>query len=116
MRLGMDEELAKYPELLTVAQNMMAAGHTVDDILEALRERSPSVIQSIKVMRDVLHIPLPEAKRLVHRSRVWSDMRDAFSEVHEIAETEYAEATSDEQDGSKQVRIDLSRSGDSEHP
>lgn len=109
----MDEELTKYPELLTLARSMQAAGSEMDEILEALRDRSPSIIQSIKVLRDVLGIPLPDAKRLVHRSRVWSDMRDSFSEVHEAAETEYAERTSEGENGSMQVRIDLTRSNDS---
>lgn len=105
----MDEELAKYPALLALARSMKAADKGVDDILDALREASPSVIQSIKVIRDTYGIPLPDAKLLVHRSRVWSDMRDSFSEVHELAETEYAENTSEEEDGSMQVRIDLDR-------
>jgi hypothetical protein len=103
----MDKELAKYPELLALAQSMLRDGSGVEEILEALRERSPSIIQSIKAIRDTLHIPLPEAKLLVHRSRAWSDMRDVFSEVHDLAESEYADATSDAEDGMKQVRIDL---------
>jgi hypothetical protein len=114
VRCVMDEELAKYPELLALARSMTAAGHSLDDILEALREHSGSVIQSIKVIRDTLGIPLPEAKRVVHRSRVWSDMRDAFSELHEVAETQYAEATSEGENGSKQVRINLAEPRDSE--
>jgi hypothetical protein len=105
----MDEELAKYPELLSIAQEMRAEGCGIEEILEALRERSPSVIQSIKAIRDTLHIPLSEAKLLVHRSRAWSDMRDVFSEVHELAEAEYADMTSDAENGQKEVRVDLSR-------
>jgi ribosomal protein L7/L12 len=105
----MDEELAKFPELIKIGREMMNAGRSTEEILTALRAYSPSVIQSIKVMRDLLGIPMDEAKLLVHRSRTWSDMRDVFSEVHEIAEEEYRRVSEEGSDGFVQAKIDLDK-------
>jgi hypothetical protein len=105
----MDEELAKFPDLVRVGREMMNDGKNIEEILTALRAYSPSVIQSMKVMRDLLGIPMDEAKLLVHRSRTWSDMRDVFSEVHEIAENEYRNVSQEGPDGTIQARIDLGK-------
>jgi hypothetical protein len=105
----MDEELAKFPELVKIGREMMNAGRSTEEILTALRAFSPSVIQSMKVMRDLLNVPMDEAKLLVHRSRTWSDMRDVFSEVHEIAEEEYRSVSEEGPGSVVQAKIDLDK-------
>lgn len=105
----MDEEREKFPRLLAEARELQAAGLSIDEILDALRQRSPSIIQSIKVIRDLLSISLGEAKLLVHRSRTWSDMRDIFSEVHDVAETEYQTDSAEVTGNARKVRIDLAQ-------
>lgn len=65
---------------------MRNRGAEVGEVLEALREQSPSIIDSMKVVHDVFGLPMNEAKDLVHNSRTWSDMRDRHSALHEQAE------------------------------
>ena len=105
----MDEELAKFPELVKIGREMLDAGKSTEEILAALRACSPSVIQSMKVMRDLLGVQMDEAKLLVHHSRTWSDMRDVFSEVHEIAEEEYGSVSEEGVGGIVQAKIDLDK-------
>jgi hypothetical protein len=56
------------------------------DIGEAvgfLRGRGLSKVQSIAVIADRFGLPLDEAKRIVHFSDVWSDVRDRDEQLHD---------------------------------
>ncbi len=106
----MDHELEKYPAMVTRAKELLEAGTGLDDVLLELRELSPSIIQSMKVVRDVLQVPMQEAKLIVHRSRAWSDARDKFSELHEQVENLYGDRTKRAEDGTFTVDIDLKTS------
>lgn len=103
----MNQQQASYPDLLALARTMSAEGCDIEDILDALRAKSPSIIQSMKVLRDVLGVPMDEAKQLVHHSRAWSDMRDEHSELHERAEAANDNEVTQREDGSLRVDIDL---------
>lgn len=97
-------------EMETVARKMKDQAAGTEEILEALREMSPSIIQSIKTVRDVLNLSLSEAKHLVHYSRTWSDLRDPISELHEQAETVAEEyGVKHEQTGHSRIEIDLKK-------
>lgn len=94
--------------LKVIAKEMLDRGVEVEEVLQALRDESNSIIQSIKVMRDVMHISLADAKTLVHYSRAWSDMRDPHAELHERAEIALGENRAVLQsDGTFSVKIDL---------
>jgi hypothetical protein len=103
----MDRELEKYPALLNLAREMLSLDAPIEEVLERLREESPSIIQSIKVVRDVLDLPLGQAKDLVHFSRTWSDMRDPISELHEQAEAAAPSEPVQNLDGSYRIELDL---------
>jgi uncharacterized protein with HEPN domain len=104
----MKESKATLSELAATARAMRDRGEGIEDILEALRNKSPSITQSIKTMRDVLSVPLQEAKHLVHYSRTWSDMRDPIAELHEHAESIAEDyGSTREPDGTSRVEIDL---------
>ena len=105
----MDQQLAIYPALVDLARSMLGRGADLEEVLEALRERSPSIIQSMKVVRDVMGLPMNEAKDLVHHSRTWSDMRDEHSTFHEQAEAAMQAHPTQNPDGSLRVEIDLTR-------
>lgn len=60
-------------------------------VLAQLRADGFSPIASIKVTRAVLHIPLGEAKRIVHESAAWADARAAFDEMHDVVVSATAE-------------------------
>lgn len=104
----MDQEIARYPELVALAQKMLNNGCDIELILEALRRKSPSIIQSMKVMRDILDMPMDEAKNLVHHSRTWSDMCNDYSKLHEQAEAALRHRVTPNSDGSFRAEIDLS--------
>jgi ribosomal protein L7/L12 len=54
-------------------------------VLVQLRADGFSPIESIKITRAVLRVSLGEAKRIVHGSLAWSDLRDEFDVLHEAA-------------------------------
>ena len=88
---------------------MLSQGADLEQVLDTLRVKCTSIIESIKVVREVLAIPLDEAKSMVHYSRAWSDMRDWHSELHEQAENVAREKTTRNPDGSIRVDIDLKK-------
>lgn len=55
-------------------------------VLAQLRSDGFSPVESIKVTRAVLHVSLGEAKQIVHASPTWSDARDDFEQLHDVAE------------------------------
>ncbi len=103
----MDEQLAMYPAMVELARLMLGRGDDIQEVLEALREKSPSIIQSMKVVREVLGVPMNMAKDLVHNSRAWSDMRDIHSELHAQAEAVENRKPTQNADGSFRVELDL---------
>ena len=93
--------------MVELARLMLGRGDDIQRVLEALREKSPSIIQSMKVIRDVLGVPMNEAKDLVHHSRAWSDMRDHHSDFHAEAEAVNDAQITRNADGSFRVTLDL---------
>jgi ribosomal protein L7/L12 len=47
----------------------------IDDVLAELRSRGASIGESLKVIREVEHLTLGEAKVVVDESRAWADQR-----------------------------------------
>jgi ribosomal protein L7/L12 len=105
----MDDYREMHPALVATAERMRAEGRDLEEVLTALRAQCPSIIQSIKAVRDVMGIPLGEAKALVHHSSTWSDLADDFSDVHDAAEAAHEGEISEQADGSYRVQIDLTR-------
>jgi hypothetical protein len=103
----MDDYQELYPEMLAEARRMLKEGSDLDEILRALRQRCPSIIQSIKVVRDLKGMPLGEAKELVHNSEAWSDVADSHSELHDRAASQYEGQAKQQLDGSYSVEIDI---------
>ncbi|MFN0091273.1 MAG: hypothetical protein ACKVWR_13555 [Acidimicrobiales bacterium] len=50
-------------------------------VLVQLRADGFSPIESIKITRAVLRVPLAEAKRIVHFSIAWADARSEFEQI-----------------------------------
>lgn len=103
----MSQEQHSYPDLVALAREMVGRGEHLEDVLEALRERSSSIIDSMKVVRDVMGLPMHEAKSVVHNSRAWSDLRDEHGEFHERAEASVEGQAKRRPDGSFRVEVDL---------
>jgi hypothetical protein len=55
----------------------LASGRILDDALSELRFEGVSILQCIIAVENVQRCGLAEAKRLVHFSPAWADMREA---------------------------------------
>lgn len=60
----------------------LAEGKTTDDALVELRAAGASVCESIFAVEKVRHCGLAEAKKTVHFSPAWSDMREQHERFH----------------------------------
>ncbi len=65
------------------AAGLWTDGQRWDAVLRTLRAESYSKIDCIRASADVLRLPLADAKRLVHGSEVWRDVRDADEQWHD---------------------------------
>ena len=52
-------------------------------VLAQLRADGFTPAESIKITRAVLHVPLGEAKAIVHNSAAWEDRREGFEAFHD---------------------------------
>ena len=52
-------------------------------VLAQLRADGFTPAESIKITRAVLHVPLAEAKAIVHGSAGWEDRREGFEAIHD---------------------------------
>lgn len=64
------------------AGDLLTDLHLWDTVLEELRKEGFSQAQSIKATVDRLGVPLAEAKRIVHLSGAWADVRRDNDRLH----------------------------------
>jgi ribosomal protein L7/L12 len=69
-------------DLVLAATEMLSGGRGVDAILSFLRANECSKVESIRLLMAVTGWPLGEAKRRVHSSPVWDDVRERDEEFH----------------------------------
>jgi ribosomal protein L7/L12 len=62
---------------------MVVAGNGKEDLIAYLRAEGGDKIESIAVLREALNVNLGEAKRLVHCSPTWADVRQRDDEFHD---------------------------------
>ena len=100
----------RHAALVALARKCQRQGDDPEQILAALRDRSATIIECMKVMIDVMGLSLREAKRLVHFSNAWADLREAHEAVHQLATEALLEASSEMaagEDGQLRLRVDL---------
>lgn len=73
-------------ELTRQAEEQVFAGATTEEVLLLLRTSGCTVIDSIKIMSEVTGISRYSAKKLVHQSATWSDLRAAHDQFHSTVE------------------------------
>jgi hypothetical protein len=82
-------DLAKRMSLSAEAERLRKAGHPVEAILQKFRDQGLSKLESVAVLAGCPDSDLGEAKRVVHESAVWADVKprdDAiFDELDEPA-------------------------------
>lgn len=60
----------------------LADGKTLDEALAALRARGVSILECIISVQKFRRCGLAEAKKLVHFSDAWADMREQHDQFH----------------------------------
>ena len=70
-------------DLLKLARGLRASGMELDGVLAVLRNRGASIVDSLKIVRDVEHVSLGQAKAVVDRSPVWADARQSNRELRD---------------------------------
>lgn len=65
------------------ARDLLTDLNLWDTVLAQLREEGFSQVQSIKATAERLGVPLAEAKRIVHVSAAWADVRSANDSFHQ---------------------------------
>jgi ribosomal protein L7/L12 len=83
--MEMNTEGGRYPRLLEIATELKRQGTPPEEILISLRDEGSTIIESIKVMRELHGLSLGDAKDFVHVSRAWADRRELHDAVHERA-------------------------------
>jgi hypothetical protein len=73
------------PEVISDARRLAAAGADREMILVFLRDRKFNKIDSIKVVRGIYGLAMPEAKDLVDHSGAWSDRFQSDMQLRETA-------------------------------
>ena len=75
-------------------------GTDVETILMELRKAGCSPIQSMWVICQIQQISLEDAKRTVHFSKAWADMRDTHNRLHASLEESVSHIQQDDQPSS----------------
>lgn len=73
------------PDVVADACRLVTAGADRETILVFLRERGFNKIDSIKTIRGVFGLSMPEAKDLIDHSAAWSDRFEYDMEFRETA-------------------------------
>ena len=73
------------PEVVADASRLAAVGADRETILVFLRDRGFNKIDSIKTIRGLYGLSMPEAKDLIDHSAAWSDRFDHDMEFRETA-------------------------------
>ena len=63
-------------ELWSLVSQSLQEGATTETILELLRSKGASKIESIRALCDGARMPLADAKRVVHFSSAWADVKE----------------------------------------
>jgi len=69
-------------DLMNACREMVSRGVGVEDIVATLRQRGLSKVQTIKVLFDLRLADAYDAKKLVHDSPAWADVRERDEEFH----------------------------------
>jgi hypothetical protein len=69
-------------------RRLLAEGKTLDEALAALRARGLSIMQCINAVRIFRQCDLVEAKKIVHLSSAWADVKESHEKIHEELENE----------------------------
>ena len=93
----MDSRMQSY---IVQYRALYETGTDIETILMELRKVGCSPIQSMWVICQIQQISLEEAKRTVHFSKAWADMRDEHNKLHAGLEESLLHIQQDDQTSS----------------
>ena len=70
-------------DFLDLARGLRSSGVELEEVLAVLRDRGASIVDSLKVVREVEQVTLGQAKALVDQSLTWADARSSNRELRE---------------------------------
>lgn len=74
--------------LMSICKEMLTQGCDLEEILSFLRQNGCSKVYSIRMLTKLKGINLQEAKRIVHFSKTWEDVREEDEEFHDRIQRE----------------------------
>ena len=77
-----------FTSCLEKARQLQKEGASDEDLLRFVRLEEASMMDSVKLMRQLKGIPLREAQDIIHFSETWADHRES----HEQLQKTFAEA------------------------
>jgi hypothetical protein len=84
------------------ASTLWKDGYQWEELVAALRAEGFTKFDSIRVAIDLLRLPLSEAKRLIHLSPVWSNLRTRDDAFHALA-ADAVEGSTNRANGSEEA-------------
>ena len=70
----------KYSELIEICRIKLSSGSSNEDVLLFLRKSGVTKVTSIGIVSRVLKIDAQNAKKLVHDSAAWADLKETHEE------------------------------------
>ena len=70
-------------ELQQLLDVYRAGDSDLEHLLQFLRQRECSIVDSIKALMYKHELSLQEAKQIVHLSKTWSDRREQYDQLHD---------------------------------
>lgn len=64
-------------------EKLIQDGANIEDLLEYMRRTGLSIVESMALLIQLKDMSLVEAKRVVHHSATWADLRDAHDQFHD---------------------------------
>jgi ribosomal protein L7/L12 len=78
-------------DVVAPAREMLSNGHDIEAVVASLKQRGCSILESIKVVREITGSSLGDAKRVVHFSQAWAELRGAHENLHATLEATVAQ-------------------------
>jgi len=72
--------------LVNLASRKRREGCSMEDVLSSLRSAGATMVDSLKVVREVEGIRLGRAKELVDSSATWADMHESNERLRSVAQ------------------------------
>lgn len=70
-------------DFLDLARGLRSSGMELEDVLAELRSHGASIVDSLKIVREIEHVSLGQAKAIVDQSPTWADARSSNRELRE---------------------------------